>query len=193
MTRAREFDPAKALDDAMRVFWRKGYYATSIDDLVEATGVSRYGLYAEYENKRGLFLASLDHYRASVIERLATVLRQPGASLGAIRAFITDLGALAAKPSGRLGCLLWNTASEVAPHDKAAALKVADFTTMLTSGFRSALGRAAARGELATPFDVEREADFLTGVAQTLSVMARSHTRPRAIAGFVAISLSTLD
>lgn len=192
MARTREFDPVLALDSAMKVFWRQGYYATSIEDLVEATGVSRYGLYSEYSNKRGLFLAALDHYRSSVIEELAGVLYQPEASLAVIRQFIRTLGNFAGQPSGRMGCLLWNTASEVAPLDKGAASKVADFRSFLTAGFRAALANAAARGELPQDFGIEREADFLTGAVQTLSVMARSHTEPGVIENFVAVSLSTL-
>jgi TetR/AcrR family transcriptional repressor of nem operon len=44
MARTRELSPPEALDKAMRVFWEKSYFGTSIEDLVSATGVSRYGL-----------------------------------------------------------------------------------------------------------------------------------------------------
>jgi TetR/AcrR family transcriptional regulator, transcriptional repressor for nem operon len=192
MARTREFDPAAALEAAMKVFWRQGYYATSIEDLVEATGVSRYGLYAVYDNKRGLFLAALDHYRATVVHNLTQVLCQPDASLDAITSYIGDLGAFATKPSGRLGCLLWNTASEVAPHDTRAARKVADFRAFQASGFEIAMTNAVAKGELARGLDTARHADFLAGVAQTLAVLARSRAEPRAIANFVDVSLATL-
>lgn len=192
MARTREFDPATALDSVMKVFWRKGYYATSIEDLVDATGVSRYGLYGVYKNKRGLFLAALDHYRTTVVQELASVLHASDASLAVIDTFIRTLGEFAAKPSGRLGCLLWNTASEVAPHDKTAARKVSDFRSYLVTGFHAALSNAIAKGELPRGFDTTREADFLAGVVQTLAILARSHAEPRAIGNFVAVSLATL-
>jgi TetR/AcrR family transcriptional repressor of nem operon len=192
MARTREFDPATALDAAMKVFWRNGYYATSIEDLVEATGVSRYGLYGVYENKHGLFLAALDHYMTTVVGELASVLHQQDASLDAIKDFVSRLGEFAAKPSGRIGCLLWNTASEVAPHDKVAARKVAEFRTYLSTGFEAALCTAVARGELSGGFDSKREADFLAGVVQTLAALARSHAEPRVITNFVSVSLGTL-
>ena len=63
MARSREFNPKEALEKAMYVFWQKGYINTSIDDLVQATGVSRFGLYDEFGSKHGLFLASLDYYQ----------------------------------------------------------------------------------------------------------------------------------
>lgn len=193
MARVREFDPEAALEAAMRVFWRNGFYATSIEDLVEATGVSRYGLYGVYENKRGLFLAALDHYRTTVVQELASVLYQPNASLEVIKRFVRDLGEISARPGGRVGCLLWNTATEVAPHDKAAARKVAGFRAHLAEGFALALRTAITAGELPRDYDVTREADFLAGVVQTLSVLARSHADPGAIASFVSVSLDTLS
>lgn len=192
MARTREFDPETALDAAMKVFWKNGYYATSIEELVEATGVSRYGLYSVYDSKHGLFLAALDRYRETVVTDLTTVLHQPDASIDVITSLILTLGDFSAKPSGRIGCLLWNTASEVAPHDKLAAKKTADFRTYFRKGFESALSNAVRKKELPRTFDTQREADFLTGVVQTLAVFARSHAEPRVIANFVDVSLATL-
>ena len=56
MARVREFDPAEALVGAMQVFWRRGFTDTSMDDIVKETGVSRYGLYGEFGNKKGLVM-----------------------------------------------------------------------------------------------------------------------------------------
>ena len=55
MVRTREFDPAAALTSAMEIFAARGYTNTSIDDVVKATGVSRYGIYGTFGNKRELF------------------------------------------------------------------------------------------------------------------------------------------
>ncbi|MDE2596446.1 MAG: TetR/AcrR family transcriptional regulator [Sphingomonadales bacterium] len=192
MARAREFDPEAALNAAMLVFWRNGYFATSIDDLVGATGVSRYGLYGVYENKQGLFLAALDLYMNTVVRELASVLHAPGADLDTVRTFVRQLGAISADPSGQRGCLLWNTASEVAPHDPAVARKVEEFRTYLTSGFRHALKNAQDHGKVAPNFPVDREADFLSGVVQNLAVLARSRAGAEATANFVETALSTL-
>ena len=193
MARAREFDPGAALDAAMHVFWRNGYFATSIDDLVGATGVSRYGLYGVYDNKQGLFLAALDLYMTSVVRQLASVLHEPSADLDVVRDFVRQLGAISADPSGQRGCLLWNTASEVAPHDPAVARKVEEFRSYLADGFRHALRNAQNQGTLPADYPVRREADFLTAVIQNLAVLARSQAAPEAIANFVETALSTLD
>ena len=119
MARPRSFDPAQTLSTAMKVFWERGYFNTSVDDLVAATGVSRYGLYDVYENKHGLFLAALDHYDATVFRALLAPVEKAGASIAEIRTYFGVLLSYAGKTEGGIGCLMCNSASEVAPFDPA--------------------------------------------------------------------------
>jgi TetR/AcrR family transcriptional repressor of nem operon len=193
MARNREFDPALALDKAMKVFWQKGYANTSIEDLVSATGVNRHGLYDEFENKHGLFLAALEHYQNTVVGMLFGIVERPGASLTDIRAFFAKLVELSSSEMGKLGCLMTNCASEVAPHDEHAATKVDKFRARLQLGFRNALSNAKAAGELPARLDVEQVSDFLTGVMQGMSVLARSHANPRMMANVMEVALSCLQ
>jgi len=176
----------------MKVFWQKGYANTSIEDLVSATGVNRYGLYDEFENKHGLFLAALEHYQNTVVKMLFGMVERPEASLTDIYAYFAKLVELSSSEMGKLGCLMANCASEVAPHDEVAANKVEKFRARLQLGFRNALSNAKAAGKLSAQFDVEQVADFLTGVMQGLSVMARSHTDPKMMANVVEVALSCL-
>lgn len=192
MARTREFDPDDARDKAMKVFWRKGYTNTSIGDLVGATGVNRYGLYDEFESKRGLFLSCLDHYQDSVGGMLFGIVERPGASLADVRAYFAKLVELSSTEMGKLGCLMANSASEVAPYDKRAANKVEKFRNGLRIGFERALSNAKANGELPKRFDAEQAADFLTGITQGLSVLARSGADPKMLINVVAVALSAL-
>src|SRR6187402_1618698 len=61
--RPRAYDPAQALARAAEVFWKAGYAGTSLDDLVEATGMNRPSLYAAFGDKRDLYLKTLERYR----------------------------------------------------------------------------------------------------------------------------------
>lgn len=193
MARIREFDPDEALDKAMKVFWQKGYANTSIEDLVSATGVNRYGLYDEFESKHGLFLAALDHYQNAVVGMLFGIVERPDASLAEIRAYFVKLVELSSSDMGKLGCLMANSASEVSPHDKRAANKVEKFRARLQRGFKNALSNAKITGELSAQVDVEQVADFLTGIMQGLSVMARSSANPKMMANVVEVALSHLQ
>lgn len=193
MARIREFNPDEALDKAMNVFWQKGYSNTSIEDLVNATGVNRFGLYGEFGSKHGLLLAALDHYQNVVAGELFWIVERPGASLSGIRDYFAKLVELSSSKNGKLGCLMANCASEVAPNDKCAANKVETFRARLQLGFSNALSNAKTTGELSALVDVEPMADFLTGIMQGLSVLARSHANPKMMANMVEVALSHLQ
>lgn len=60
--RPRAFDLKRAINDAMQVFWRKGYLGTSLTDLTRAMGINKASLYAAFGNKKSLFLKVLEHY-----------------------------------------------------------------------------------------------------------------------------------
>ena len=70
MARPIEYDRDKVLDKAMQTFWEQGYCATSMSTLVETTDLKPGSLYAAFESKEGLFLATLDRYGARSAEKL---------------------------------------------------------------------------------------------------------------------------
>ncbi|HSH40807.1 MAG TPA: helix-turn-helix domain-containing protein, partial [Arenicellales bacterium] len=90
MSRNKAFDETEVLERAMTLFWRKGYEATSIQELVTHTGIQRGSLYATYGDKRRLFLAALDHYCGVIAARRLHVLTAPGSGKAAIRRFFQD-------------------------------------------------------------------------------------------------------
>lgn len=192
MARSREFDPKVAVEEAMKVFWKKGYVDTSIEDLVEATGVSRYGLYGEFGSKRGLFLASLDHYQETAIREYFGVIERPGAGLREIRIYCEQLVEIYSHPAGKLGCLVCNTATEVAPHDKGVEKKIKFAIERMTAGIRAALMNSKNRGEVRPDLDVGQAADFLTGALLGASVMARSGASNHMIKNTIEKSLASL-
>lgn len=173
MARPREFDPDDALDKAMHVFWARGYHDTSIRDLVAGTGVNYYGLYSVFDSKHGLFLAALDRYRDTVTSELLEGLRQPGPLVPALSAAYGRLGKRLRAGGGRVGCMMCNTAAELAPHDKDAAAKVAAHRRQLHAAFRDRLVEAQKTGHLPRRRDVEPLAAFLTTTAYTLGLLLR--------------------
>jgi TetR/AcrR family transcriptional repressor of nem operon len=192
MTRPRAFDPAVTLRKSMMVFWERGYFNTSIDDIVAATGVSRYGLYVVYESKRGLFLAALDYYHETIFKTMLAAVETPEASVNEIHRYFDILLNYAGKPSGKIGCLMCNTASEVAPFDKDVAERVRNFRDRATRAFRRALANARQRGELAAEVDPVKYADFLTGALQTVWLLARASAGRKAIHNHIEVALLTL-
>ncbi|NET35675.1 MAG: TetR/AcrR family transcriptional regulator [Cyanothece sp. SIO1E1] len=192
MPRNKEFDPEAALEKAMQLFWRKGYFDTSIEDLVQYVGVNRYGLYGTFGNKHGLFLATLDRYQEMMFANALQGIDSPQASMGDIQDFFEHLVALAKTPQGQLGCLIFNTATEVAPHDPEVADKVRAYLTRLAQAFCRALENAKHREEIPAHIDVGEHADYLVGVIQGFTAYARSPADRQAIEHFARVALSTL-
>jgi AcrR family transcriptional regulator len=87
--RPREFEPEEALDAALETFRAHGYSGTSIEELTEATALSRPSLYAAFGNKRALFEACVDRYWTRVGRRFATALHSTGSLATDLRAFFT--------------------------------------------------------------------------------------------------------
>src|SRR5882672_958623 len=125
MPRPREFKPDNVLEEAMQQFWTRGYRATSVDDLVAATGVKPGSLYGAFPGgKHALLLGSLDRYARPVVPQKLGALDRPGASLAEVRAYFDGLVQHLRSPAGRQGCLLVNSAIELAAHDDAVAAVV---------------------------------------------------------------------
>ncbi len=174
MARPKEFDPDDALDKAMHLFWAKGYHDTSIRDLVARTGVNYYGLYEVFDNKRGLFLASLDHYRDTVTALVIEELNRPGPAKPAIRRAFNRLFSLLQTSDGRVGCMMCNTAVELAPYDADAAKRVRAHMAQLRDAFGLRLEEGQRAGDIDQAADHTALAEFLTATAYTIGMLLRT-------------------
>lgn len=192
MPRAPEYDRTELLDQAVRVFWEKGYWDTSISDLVEATGVQRYGLYASFGDKHGLFLEALERYLDTVIAGLVRELERPGAALPEIEEFLGRLAEIARKPGASRGCLICNTAAELGQDDQEVALRVEAYTRRLRRAFRTALIRARTLGQVPEGSNADEVARYLTGVVVGASVYARTPGGGDAVQSYLAVAARAL-
>jgi TetR/AcrR family transcriptional repressor of nem operon len=177
----------------MGAFWEKGYSATSVEDLVTTTGVNRYGLYDVYGSKHGLFVAALEHYQRTVISRAIGELEQPGAGLAAIHAVFDRILGHVRSGKGKHGCLLCNTAEEVAPFDADAARVVSAFQRRLARGFERAVDVARAEGDISSDAAPRELGRYLAGLIQGASYLARSPAGPRQIEDFVRVGLRAIE
>ncbi|RKN39309.1 TetR/AcrR family transcriptional regulator [Streptomyces hoynatensis] len=175
MARTKEFDPDAALQSALELFWRRGYEATSLTDLVEHLGIGRASIYATFGSKHELYLKAMDRYAETRDSALLAELSQPGPALPAVRAVVRRFAAEAASPEGRLnGCFVTNTAAELAPHDPAAARRVEISWEHIETLLHSALVRAQAQGELPEDRDPRALARMLFVLLQGVRIVGKA-------------------
>lgn len=194
MARTKEFDPDAALQAALELFWRRGYEATSMTDLVEHLGVGRASIYATFGNKHALYLKALDRYEQAGLSPMVRELSQPGPALPAVRAVVRRYAAEAADEELRwCGCLVTNTAAELAPHDPAAARRVERNWDHLETVLHSALVRAQAQGELPADRDPLTLARMLLVLLQGLRVVGKASGDPARVRDAAEQALALLD
>lgn len=126
-------------------FWHHGFDGTSIDDLVNATGISRHGIYTEAGGKRALYLQCFDHYQAKVVSPALRAVEAEGAGLPEIAKYF-EHQITSAEQSGLPGpgCFVANASTETAPHDTDVFDKVWAHNTRLGLVFTKALRNVAS-------------------------------------------------
>ncbi|HEV2932624.1 MAG TPA: TetR/AcrR family transcriptional regulator, partial [Streptosporangiaceae bacterium] len=176
MPRPREFEPDEVLDSAMRQFWERGYRATSVDDLVRATGVKPGSLYSAFPGgKHALLMGSLERYSKLVVPQKLGELEDPGASVAQVRAYFDGLVRDLLSPEGRQGCLLVNSAIENAATDPEVAAVVRGHLARLEHCFTGALRTAIRRGEVPASVDPVSRAKGLVATSQGLMVVGKAN------------------
>ncbi len=163
MGRRKSYDPDEVVDRAMRLFWERGYHATSTRDLTEAMGVNPYSLYAEFGSKEALYEAAVARYMDTVVTQHFGRLEAASAGLADVRQVLDWFGDNGTRDGSEVGCLVNNLSTERAPTVAGSRETTARFVERVTAAFAHALRRAVAQGELAadTPVD-ELAAAFLT-------------------------------
>ncbi len=165
MGRDKNYDRTELLNRAVELFWLKGFHATSTVDLVEALGVHRKSLYAEFGSKQGLFEAALEHYSNNHLNHLLASIEGDTAAksgLNAIKAIFKDLANAAEGTSYGMGCLLCNAASERASLDPAVGPYIDTYIERIQQNFLRILNDAKKNKTLKKNTRVEHTASFLT-------------------------------
>ena len=156
--RPREFDTERALDDAMDLFWRKGYRETTTRDLEATLGITQSSIYQAFGSKAALADAVLGRYQSLLDRDLLDPLIEREDGLAAIDDFFVTLGEWLTEGDGR-GCLMGRFMGEAPRPDADVEARLAGYRARLRVAMSAALGRAAAAGEI--PADT---VDSRTGV-----------------------------
>jgi TetR/AcrR family transcriptional repressor of nem operon len=192
MARPQEFDTAEALHQAMGMFWRKGYEATSLVDLMEATGLSKSSLYGTFGGKRELFLAAFDAYRAERARDMGRILEE-GPARQAIETFFRTIIADVQAPELSRGCMSINQAVELAPHDLEVQSRVEEDFQRIEDALTRAIQRGQAEGSVKSARDARELARLFVVAFPGLQVMMRAGGNRARLDDALRLILSNLD
>lgn len=193
MARLKEFDENLAVDAAVDCFWSRGYEATSVRDLAQQMGIGGASLYNAFGGKRALFRRSLERYAdRSTRERIAR-LEAGHRPKEAIRAFLAEVIERSLKDTDRKGCLLVNSALDVAPHDAELGRAVAGYLDEIRAFFRRNIEAARRANETPRGIDAEATSIHLLGVLMGMRVLARTGARRRTLESVVQPALDLLE
>lgn len=165
MPGTRQFDESQVLDAMMRVFWRQGFDATSIDDLVGATGLKRGSLYNAFGDKAGMFQSTLALYRSEVLAALLHALRGDDPKIALTR-FFALLAKAADDPERPRSCMLQDARRCQDRLPPAVAAQAKTEAGALETALFDLFERSRAAGRLATHADSRALARFYTALAR---------------------------
>jgi TetR/AcrR family transcriptional regulator, transcriptional repressor for nem operon len=185
----KQFDRDKVLDRAMTLFWRRGYEATSIEELVAATRINRGSLYATFGNKRSLFLVILERYWERVGTAMMSALDNPDPRR-AIELMLESIVTRTSDPRWPRGCLNTNTALECPGVGDEISRKIAEGLGRQESAIYGVLRRAQAEGSLDPAQDARALARLFLGVAQGMNVVNKATADPTMLKDMVSAVMS---
>jgi AcrR family transcriptional regulator len=170
--RPRRFNREQALERAMRLFWSRGYEATSVSDLTAAMGITPPSLYSAFGDKKRLFLEAVDRYQAGPGRFAAAALAEPTAER-AIRRLFKDTIQMFCNPTVPKGCMVVLAATNCTAQDDDMVEALAKRRRAAERFIRERIAKGRAAGELAAGTDVETLAGLVTTTLYGLSIKAR--------------------
>ncbi|MDX2708855.1 helix-turn-helix domain containing protein [Streptomyces sp. PA03-6a] len=191
MARTREFDIDQAVDRAMDLFWRRGYAATSLQDLLAELSIGSGSLYAAFGSKDKLYARALERYCSRYAGGLVELLENADEIRPAVRTALEQMVEADLEDPER-GCLLVNAATERGD-DPGTVDRVTVTMRLLESALAAALEKAKARGELSADKDPVELARFLTTFVQGLRVVGRARLGRAFVEDAVGTALRSLD
>ncbi|WP_034916854.1 TetR/AcrR family transcriptional regulator [Erwinia sp. 9145] len=190
MGRHRQFDENDALESALAVFWQKGYEGTSLDDLTQATGVARPGLYSAFGNKEQLFLKALDLYEAKYMGFMLDALKAATSRL-VVERILNGSASLQTRNSSHLGCLGINGALACSEDAENIRCELIRRRTANEAALINRFEKARQEGDLAESQDCKALASFIMVLSQGMAVQAKAGVSRKTLNGMIEHALAT--
>lgn len=193
MARKKQFDKEQVLDKAMKLFWKQGYYATSMEDLVSTLGINRASMYNTFGSKYDLFEQSLDKYNTTNAIRIADFLYYQLSVRKGLQLLFENLISEALLDGNSKGCFMVNTATELANLNPTLDKKLQDSRLSLETVFYNYLKYGVDQGQISPYKDIKAVAAYLFTVQSGLYVNSKINGSKEELGKSATAALSVLD
>ncbi len=191
--RPRKTDPDAVLNTAMKVFWKRGYDGTSMNDLATATGMAKPGLYATFGDKETLYSKALSYYFNELGSPiLDDVAQSPDSLTVVVRRFLDAIAASVTNKSTPKGCFVVNNVVECSGGPPSLEILGRSFDDKRRAVFIKRFRDAKKQGQLPDDADAKSLAEFFAGQSLALAVMGRAGTNQKALNRFIATAMTVL-
>ncbi|MBB3210466.1 TetR/AcrR family transcriptional repressor of nem operon [Rhodopirellula rubra] len=169
----KSFDESDVVEKTMQVFWKKGYAATSISDILDVTGIKRGSLYNAFDGKDDLFMRGLLKYDAEQRRSMMRELESVDDPREAISMFFDFIVRRSNSDSDQKGCFLVNTSLEFSQHSEAVQKVVTDAFKEISAFFEKQIKRGQEGGSIPDTISPRETAKALVASLVGIRVMGR--------------------
>ncbi|NEZ62179.1 TetR/AcrR family transcriptional regulator [Leptolyngbyaceae cyanobacterium CCMR0082] len=168
MARLREFDTDAVLDAAMQTFWLRGYEATSLVDLMAATGLQKGSIYKAFKDKHSLFMLALRRYLDQSNDLSRQYLADPISPRAGVSGWLQVIVSLRGNDQTRRGCFMLNSLVELAPHDEAVKTLLDEHLCHVQLMLTRAIAKGQSLGEFRADIPAEELSLLVLNLLQGL-------------------------
>lgn len=191
MARHKEYDRDNVLDKAVSLFWRKGYKASSVSDIVHATGLNTASMYKEFGDKDGLFEEALERYHQRRLSPILQILIDEP-NIKGIKGYLEYIVNSAAS-EGYKGCLMVNSLAEKNVISGQASDQVGNFCARLERLLEEAFRNAQANGDVPMNKDPAVLASFVVCCMHGLVLYGRHPNKAKDIRKLYEVIFQTVE
>lgn len=192
MARPREFNNLDVLEKAMNQFWKKGYYQSSIQDLVDTMGINRASIYGTFTDKLTLYLTCLERYRQQDMDEILQIFNKNERANTFFNILFDNVIVGLTDDIDRKGCFLTNATLEMLPDDEKVQQLVNLNLSFLHEIFEAVLLNSKKLGELNVNINVKQLADFLINQMYGLRMIGKANSDLALLNNIKNIALSVL-
>jgi len=193
MARPVEFDENKVLTNAMEQFWKEGYEASSVQKLLDCTGINRGTLYNSFGDKDTFFKSCVDQYNTVTDKHISASLKNDKlVAWDAIAAYFSEAVINVPNKHRSMGCLLVNSVCESINYDKEIKKVVKGSLAIIRKALLVCLKDAHKKGKIKKGISAEFAADVLMNSLHGIRVNSRDGKNAKQLQELIDFTVSSL-